>query len=51
MPEVGWNMKAGDVIKRTALHDRFGDSGRGGISPSRRTPNVVWPATFEELFL
>jgi len=35
-----WDLSKGDVILRRELHDRFGGGRQGGISPSRRTPNV-----------
>ena len=38
MPE--WTLLPGQRIKRTELHRQFGGSGYGGISPSRRSPNV-----------
>lgn len=33
-------LRPGDRIKRTELHERFGGTQRGGISPSRQSPNV-----------
>ena len=38
--EVTWDLVPGTVIKRTALHQRFGGRRQGGIGPSRQTPNV-----------
>lgn len=35
-----WDLQPGDRIRRTALHDRYGGSRQGGISPSRRSPNI-----------
>lgn len=36
----GWVLAPGESIKRVTLHDQFGGSRFGGISPSTRTPNV-----------
>jgi hypothetical protein len=36
-----WDLQPGDTIRRTKLHERFGGSGRGGIAPSRKSPNVL----------
>ncbi len=36
-----WNLKKGDRVLRKKLHDRFGGGRQGGISPSRKTPNIV----------
>jgi len=36
-----WNLKKGDRILRKKLHDRFGGGRQGGISPSRKTPNIM----------
>ena len=41
MAPVGWDVQAGDIIKRTALHARFGGGGQGGIGPSAKTPNIL----------
>lgn len=38
MPE--WTLFPGQRIKRTELHDLFGGSRQGGISPSLQSPNV-----------
>jgi hypothetical protein len=35
-----WALSPGDKIKRTELHDTFGGSRQGGISPSARSPNL-----------
>jgi hypothetical protein len=35
-----WDLKPGDVIRRVELHNRYGGSRQGGISPSRQTTNV-----------
>jgi hypothetical protein len=35
-----WTLKPGDRIRRTELHDLFGGSRQGGISPSAQSPNV-----------
>ncbi len=35
-----WNLKKGETIRRKDLHAKFGGGGQGGISPSRRSPNV-----------
>lgn len=34
------HLKPGEEIKRTELQDRYGGRRQGGISPSKRTPNV-----------
>jgi hypothetical protein len=36
----GWSLEPGAKIKRTELHDQFGGSRQGGISPSAQTSNV-----------
>lgn len=36
-----WNLQPGDRIRRVDLHERFGGRPRGGISPSRGSPNVM----------
>jgi hypothetical protein len=36
-----WDVQAGDLVKRTEVHDRFGGSRQGGIGPSRQSPNVL----------
>jgi hypothetical protein len=41
MVGVEWDLQAGDVIKRTQLHDRFGGSRQGGMAPSTTTPNIL----------
>jgi hypothetical protein len=49
--DEGWGLRPGDTIKRTDLHAKYGGSGRGGIGPSRQTPNVLIfsdPATGEQ---
>jgi len=38
---VDWNLQPGHPIIRMKLHDRFGGTREGGISPSRTTPNVL----------
>jgi len=38
---TAWNLKIGDRILRRELHDRFGGGRQGGISPSRKSPNVL----------
>lgn len=35
-----FSLRPGDKIKRVALHDAFGGSRQGGISPSLKSPNV-----------
>jgi hypothetical protein len=37
---VAIDVKPGDRIRRTQLHDQYGGRRQGGISPSRVTPNV-----------
>ncbi|MGW4379342.1 hypothetical protein [Kitasatospora sp. NPDC004531] len=39
--DLEWHLRPGDQIRRTELHSRYGGSGQGGISPSRRSPNVL----------
>jgi transcriptional regulator with XRE-family HTH domain len=36
-----WDLRPGDQIRRTELHDRYGGSRQGGIAPCRDTPNVL----------
>lgn len=36
-----WDLAPGESIRRRELHDRFGGSRQGGISPSRDTPNIM----------
>lgn len=38
---AAWSLKKGDKIARKKLHDLYGGGRQGGISPSRRTPNVI----------
>ena len=35
-----WELSKGETIRRKDLHRRFGGGGQGGISPSRRSPNI-----------
>ena len=35
-----WILRPGETIRRKSLHDAFGGSRQGGISPSASTPNV-----------
>ncbi len=37
---VNWDIKVGEVLKRTEIHSRYGGGGMGGIEPSARTPNI-----------
>jgi predicted RNA-binding protein with PUA-like domain len=37
----GWSLQPGDRIFRTDLHRRYGGSPRGGVCPSRETPNIL----------
>jgi hypothetical protein len=37
---AGWSLQPGDRILRTELHQRYGGIWRGGVSPSRETPNI-----------
>ena len=39
--EPTWDLSPGDTIKRTELHSQYGGSGQGGISPSRKSPNIL----------
>ena len=41
MAKVSWELAPGEVIRRTNLHIGYGGRIRGGISPSRQTPNVL----------
>jgi len=36
-----WNLSKGDRVLRRMLHDRFGGGRQGGISPSRKSPNIM----------
>ncbi|PRX52610.1 hypothetical protein B0I32_1317 [Nonomuraea fuscirosea] len=36
-----WQLEPGHKIRRVELHERYGGSGQGGISPSRSTPNIL----------
>lgn len=36
-----WTLREGDLISRKKLHDLYGGRRQGGISPSRRSPNVI----------
>jgi len=36
----GWNIRAGEVVDRPALHARFGGSARTRLAPSAATPNI-----------
>ena len=38
---MAWNLTPGETIKRTELHELYGGSGQGGISPSTQSPNVM----------
>ncbi len=47
---VDWELKPGDSIQRTRLHELLGGRGQGGIGPSRKSANVFIfsdPATGE----
>jgi hypothetical protein len=35
-----WTLRPGEIIKRVTLHELFGGSPRGGIAPSRTSPNI-----------
>ena len=37
---VDWDIKVGEVLKRTEVHARYGGGGMGGIEPSAKTPNI-----------
>jgi hypothetical protein len=37
---MAFDLQAGETIRRTELHEKFGGRRQGGISPSRVTPNV-----------
>ena len=39
--EPTWDLSPGDTIKRTELHSQYGGSGQGGISPSRKSTNIL----------
>src|SRR5262245_4561313 len=39
--QIEWDLKPGDVIRRVELHDRFGGSRYGGISPSGVRRNAL----------
>lgn len=36
-----WTLNKGDKIARRALHNRYGGGRQGGISPCKRSPNVI----------
>lgn len=36
-----WDISPGDVVRRVELHDQFGGGRQGGISPSRRSSNIL----------
>jgi hypothetical protein len=36
-----WHLNPGDKIRRVELHERYGGSHQGGITPSSLTPNVL----------
>lgn len=36
-----WSLKPGDTIRRKELHNLFGGGRQSGISPSRKSPNVL----------
>jgi hypothetical protein len=41
LADIGtFDIKVGEVLKRTALHGLYGGAGMGGIEPSAKTPNV-----------
>jgi hypothetical protein len=37
---MDWDLRPGATTPRVEVHSRYGGSGRGGISPSKTTPNV-----------
>jgi predicted RNA-binding protein with PUA-like domain len=39
-PSSQWWLEPGGRIRRSELHDRYGGGRQGGISPSRKTPNL-----------
>lgn len=38
---MAWDIKPGDVNKRSMVHDKFGGSRQSGISPSAKTRNIL----------
>jgi predicted RNA-binding protein with PUA-like domain len=36
-----WPLQPGETIRRSELHDRYGGSRQDGVSPSRKTPNIL----------
>jgi len=38
---TAWDIKPGDRLLRSRLHDRFGGNRQRGISPSRQSPNIL----------
>ena len=36
-----WELDPGTPLLRSSLHDRYGGARKGGIAPSRRTPNIL----------
>lgn len=39
--DQAWTLAPGDQIRRKDLHEHYGGGRQGGISPSRKTPNVL----------
>jgi hypothetical protein len=39
--DTSWQLHPGDTIRRTELHEQYGGSGRGGVAPSRTSPNIL----------
>ncbi|WUD75255.1 YDG/SRA domain-containing protein [Streptomyces sp. NBC_00510] len=40
-PDDDWLLKPGEEIRRVDLHNRYGGSRQGGISPSQQTDNIL----------
>ena len=38
---TSWTLNEGETIRRKDLHAKWGGGGQGGISPSRRSPNII----------
>jgi predicted RNA-binding protein with PUA-like domain len=39
--DADWSLPPGATIRRSELHDRYGGSRQDGISPCRKTPNIL----------
>jgi hypothetical protein len=39
--DPNWHLAPGDEIRRVDLHERYGGSSQGGITPSKKTDNIL----------